>query len=79
MFQWPAAAQDACELDVGGRQTVTSVRVVVHTIHIKVNYAHDTTVLVNPDFNLAVTNAPTSLDFLTTYDSRSTAIRIVDA
>ena len=57
---------------------VDSVVVVKHTIHIITSVPHDTTFQVNPDLTITVDNAPTNLDFLTTYFSRSTAIETLN-
>lgn len=66
-------AQDAC-IYRSGPILVNPVVVVKHTIHIITSVLHNTTFQVNTDLTLTVDNAPTSLDFLTTYFSRSTAI-----
>ena len=57
---------------------INSVVVVKHTIHIITNVPHDTTFQVNTDLTITVDNAPTSLDLLTTYFSRSTAIETMN-
>ena len=57
---------------------VNSVVVVKHTIHIITSAPHDTTFQVNPDLTITVDNAPTNLDFLTTYFSKSTAIETLN-
>ena len=68
-----SAAQDAC-IYRPGESVVKSVVIVKHTIHIITSVPHDTTFQVNTDLTITVDNAPTSLDFLTTYFSKSTAI-----
>lgn len=68
-----SVAQDACVYR-SGKMVVDSVVVVKHTIHIMTNVPHDTTFQVNTDLTITVDNAPTSLDLLTTYFSRSAAI-----
>ena len=72
-----SAAQDACVYR-SGEVVVNSVVVVKHTIHIITNVPHDTTFQVNTDLTITVDNAPTSLDLLTTYFSRSTAIETMN-
>ena len=67
------AVQDACVYR-SGEMAVDSVVVVKHTIHIITYVPHDTTFQVNTDLTVTVDNAPTSLDLITTYFSRSTAI-----
>ena len=67
-------AQDAC-IYHAGNMTIESVVVMKHTIHIITSVPHDTTFQVNTGLTITVNNAPTSLDFLTTYFSRTTAIR----
>ena len=66
-------AQDACIYRTGPL-LVNSVVVVKHTIHIITSVPHNTTFQVNTDLTVTVEDAPTSLDFLTTYFSTSTAI-----
>ena len=68
-----SVAQDACVYR-SGKMVVDSVVVVKHTIHVITNVPHDTTFQVNTDLTITVDNAPTSLDLLTTYLSRSTSI-----
>ena len=72
-----SAAQDACVYR-SGEMVVNSVVVVKHTIHIITNVPYDTTFQVNTDLTITVENAPTSLDLLTTYFSRSTAIETMN-
>ena len=57
---------------------MNSVVVVKHTIHIITNVPHDTTFQVNTDLTITIDNAPTSLDLLTTYFSRSTTIETIN-
>ena len=66
-----SAAQDACVYP-SGEMVVNSVVVVKHTIHIITHVPYDTTFQVNTDLTITVDNAPTSLDLLTTYFSKST-------
>ena len=68
-----SAAQDACVYR-SGDVIVESVVVVKHTIHIITNVPYDTTFQVNTDLTITVDNAPTNLDIITTYLSRSTAV-----
>ena len=70
-------AQDAC-IYRPGDVAVKSVLVVKHTIHIMTGVPHNTTFQVNPDLTVIVNNAPTSLDVLTTYLSRSTTIETMN-
>lgn len=72
-----SAAQDAC-IYGSGAMLIHSVVVVKHTIHIITTVPHDTTFQVNTDLTITVDNAPTSLDFLTTYFSRSTAMETMN-
>ena len=72
-----SAAQDAC-IYRAGAMLVSSVVVVKHTIHIITSVPHDTIFQVNTDLTITVDNAPTSLDFLTTYFSKSTAIETMN-
>lgn len=72
-----SAAQDAC-MYRSGAMLVNSVVVVKHTIHIITSVPHNTTFQVNTDLTITVDNAPTSLDFLTTYLSQSTAIETMN-
>lgn len=67
-----SAAQDACPDGDGGTENVASVVVVKQTIHIITSVPHDTTFKVNSELTVAVTNAPTQLDLITTYFYRST-------
>ena len=71
-----SAAQDGC-IYRSGAMLIHSVVVVKHTIHIITSVPHDTTFQVKTDLTITVDNAPTSLDLLTTYFSRSTAIETV--
>ena len=66
-------AQDACIYRTGPL-LVNSVMVVKHTIHIITSVPQNTTFQVNTDLTVTVDDAPTSLDFLTTYFSTSTAV-----
>lgn len=66
-------AQDACIYRTGPL-LVNSVVVVKHTVHIITSVPHNTTFQVNTDLTVTVDDAPTSLDFLTTYFHTSTAI-----
>lgn len=68
-----SAAQDAC-IYRSGAMLVNPIVVVKHTIHIITSVPHNTTFQVNTDLTVTVDNAPTSLGFLTTYFSTSTAI-----
>lgn len=68
-----SVAQDACMYRPEA-MLVNSVVVVKQTIHIITSVPHDTTFQVNTDLIITVDNAPTSLDFLTTYFSTSTVI-----
>ena len=68
-----STAQDACIYRSG--DTVKSVVIVKHTIHIITSVLHDTTFQINTDLTITVDNAPTSLNLLTTYFSRSTATK----
>ena len=70
-----SAAQDACIYRSGA--IVHSVVVVKHTIRVITSVPHDTVFSVNTDITVTVDNAPTSLDFLTTYFSRSTAVETI--
>ena len=72
-----SAAQDACVYR-SGAMLVESVVVVKHTIHIITSIPHNTTFKVNTGLTITVDNAPTSLDLLTTYFSRSTAIETMN-
>ena len=72
-----AVAQDAC-IYRPGDIAVKSVLVIKHTIHIMTSVPSPSTFQVNTDLTITVDNAPTSLDFLTTYFSRSTAIETMD-
>lgn len=72
-----SVAQDAC-IYRSGAMLVNSVVVVKQTIHIITSVPHVTTFQVNSDLTITVDNAPTSLDFLTTYFSRSTTIETVN-
>lgn len=74
---WISAAQDAC-IYRSGAMLVHSVVVVKHTIHIITSVTRDTTFQVNTDLTITVDNAPTNLDFLTTYFYRSTAIETMN-
>ena len=76
-FAGITAAQDAC-IYRSGAIPVNSVVVVKHTIHIINSVPYNTTLQVNTDLTITVDNAPTSLDFLTTYYSRSTAIETMN-
>lgn len=73
------AEDDGCQPQAQGRYLVTSVQVIVQSINILASYAHDTTVRINPNFNLTVTDAPVSLDVLATYKKTSTYVQMVDA
>ena len=66
-------AQEACIYRTGPL-LVNSVVVVKHTVHIITSVPHNTTFQVNTGLTVTVDDAPTSLDFLTTYFSTSTAI-----
>ena len=66
-------AQDDCPDIPGQPRVVTSVLVVKHTIRIITNIPIDTTLRINTDLSITVNNAPTELDVITTYYSRSTA------
>ncbi|KAL2043931.1 hypothetical protein N7G274_003451 [Stereocaulon virgatum] len=66
-------AQDDCPDVPGQPRVVTSVLVVKHTIRIITNIPIDTTLHMNTDLSITVNNAPTELDIITTYYSRSTA------
>ena len=68
-----SVTQDACVYR-SGAMLVNSVVVVKQTIHIITSVPHDTTFQVNTDLTITVDNAPTSLDFLTTFFSTSTAM-----
>lgn len=70
-------AQDAC-IYGSGEMIVNSVVVVKHTIHIITSVTLDTTLQVNTDLTITVDNAPTSLDLLTTYFSRSTIVEMMN-
>lgn len=70
-------AQDACVYG-SGAMLVNSVVVVKQTIHVVTSVPHVTTFQVNTNLTITVDNAPTSLDLLTTYFSRSTAIETVN-
>lgn len=72
-----SAAQDAC-IYRSGEFIVHSVVVVKHTIHIITSVPYDTVFQVNTDLTITVDNAPTSLNYLTTYLSRSTAIETIN-
>ena len=72
-----SAAQDAC-IYRSEAMVVHSVVVVKQTIHIITSVPHDTIFPVNTDLTITVDNAPTSLDILTTYFSRSTAVETMD-
>ena len=72
-----SAGQDAC-IYREGAMLVNSVVIVKHTIHIITSVPHDTTFQVNTDLTITVDNAPTSLDFFTTYFSRSSAIETMN-
>ena len=72
-----SVAQDAC-IYRSGATLVNSIVVVKQTIHIVTSVPHVTTFEVNTDLTVTVDNAPTSLDFLTTYFSRSTAIETIN-
>ena len=71
-----SVTQDACVYR-SEKMVVDSVVVVKHTIHIITNVPYDTTFQVNTDLTITVDNAPTSLDILTTYFSRSTTIKTI--
>ena len=71
-----SAAQDGCRYR--SEEIIVNVVVVKHTIHIITNIPHDTTFRVNTDLTITVDNAPTSLNLLTTYFSRSTAIETIN-
>lgn len=72
-----SAAQDAC-IYRSGEMVVNSVVVVKHTIHIITSVPHNTTFQVNTGLTITVDDAPTSLDLLTTYFSKSTAIETMN-
>ena len=72
-----SAAQDAC-IYRSGAMLVNSVVVVKHTIHIITSVPYNSTFQVNTDLTVTVDNAPTSLNFLTTYFSTSTAIETLN-
>lgn len=74
---WIFAAQDDC-IYRSGAMLVNSVVVVKHTIHIITSVPHDTTFQVKTDLTITVNNAPTSLNLLTTYLSKSTAIETIN-
>ena len=68
------ATQDACVLPYPGPRVITSVLVVKQTIHVITNIPRNTAFEVNPDLTISVDNAPTNLDFTTTYFSRNTSV-----
>lgn len=70
------AAQDACVYHSGG-MVVHSVVIVKQTIYIITSVPYNTVFQVNTDLTITVDNAPTSLNYLTTYLSRSTNIETV--
>ena len=72
-----SVAQDAC-IYRSGAMLVNSVVVVKQTIHIVTSVPHVTTFQVNTNLTITVDDAPTSLDLLTTYFSRSTAIETIN-
>ena len=73
-FTGIVATQDACILPYPGPRVITSVLVVKQTIHVITNVPQDTAFEVNPDLTISVNNAPTNLDFITTYFSRHTSV-----
>ena len=72
-----SAVQDVC-IYRSGKMIVNSVVVVKHTIHIITSVPYDTAFQVNTDLTITVNNAPTSLDLLTTYFSRSSVIETMN-
>ena len=59
-------AQDACSDDT---QDVTQMVLVKQALHVKTYVPENTTLSIYSDLSLAVRNAPTSLDFITTHTS----------
>ena len=74
-----AISQDGCQIGPLGNKIVTSVQVVKHTIHIIASVASNTTLQINNDLSIPVTNAPTGFDVLTTYDTGSTYLSMINA
>jgi len=62
------ATFDGCD----ARRAITSVVVVKQTIHIIADVLRDTTLEINSDLTVTVDNAPTELDLITTFYSKST-------
>ena len=73
-----STTQDAACIHRSGGMVVNSVVVVKQTIHIISSVLYDVTFAVNTDLTITVNDAPTSLDFLTTYFSTSTAIETMN-
>lgn len=71
--------QDACRLGPLADRLITSVQVVKHTIRIVASVVSNTTLQINNELTIPVSNAPANLDVLTTYDVKSTYLSIVNA
>ena len=54
------------------------MQMVKHTVHIIASVASNTTLQINDDFTIAVDDAPTSLDLVTTYDTESTSLSMIN-
>ena len=73
-----SAAQDACRFHPVPITDISSVVVVKQTIHIINSVPYDTTWEVNKDLTITVDNAPTNLDIITTFYSRSTMPQVTN-
>ena len=70
--------RDICEVDHLGSRLITSVNLVKQTIHIIASVAQNTTLDIDDFLTIPIMNAPTNLDVITTYETESTYLAMLD-
>lgn len=70
-----ASAGGSCPFQYPSNGVVTTVFVLEYQIAINTDVQKNNSFAVNTDLTITVDNAPTSLDFTTTYTERSTVVR----